>query len=164
MWAGSCSRMGITWMRFQMMRTWTLSPPNLWPLQHAPAAGAVLGTLPPVPSSRQNPLRWVLLTMPAESTWPIRGDRVWWELSSAPKHWKHWCSRKVSDLQLPLTWCFLARGPHLSHRVISRILEFSSAAGAEFGETTLIRARTEEFWFLWWETKLANRKTCRHLD
>lgn len=48
-----------------------------------------------------------------------------------------------------------ARGPHLGHRVIGGILQFSSALGAEFGETTFIRAGTGEFWLLWSGTKLA---------
>lgn len=36
-----------------------------------------------------------------------------------------------------------AGGPHLGQRVIGGILQFSSAVGAEFGETTFIRAGTE---------------------
>lgn len=67
------------------MRTWTSFLPSLWPLQRAPAAGAVLGTLPPVPSSRHNPLRWALVTTPAEPCWPFLGHRVQWGLQSAPE-------------------------------------------------------------------------------
>lgn len=52
-----------------------------------------------------------------------------------------------------------AGGPHLGHRMIGGILQFSSAVGAELGEITLIRAGTEEFWFLRRVTKLAKRKT-----
>lgn len=66
-----------------MMRTWTSFLPSLWPLQRAPAAGAVLGTLPPVLSSRHNPLRWALLTMPAEPCGPFLVHRVQWGRPSA---------------------------------------------------------------------------------
>lgn len=58
----------------------------------------------------------------------------------------------------PLPGASQARGPHLGHRVIGGILQFSSAIGAEFGETTFIRAGTDEFWFLWSVTKLAKEK------
>lgn len=68
--------MGIAWMRFQMTRTWTSFPPSLWPPQHAPAPGAVLGTLPPAPSSRHDSLRWALLTVLAELCWPFIGHTV----------------------------------------------------------------------------------------
>lgn len=91
------------------MRTWTSFPPSLWPPRRAPAVGAVLGTLSPVPSNRQAP-KWALLAVPMEPFGLFIGHRLQWELLSAPESLEV-LAWEVSYLQLPLTWCFSGQRP-----------------------------------------------------
>lgn len=99
-----------------MMRTWTLFPPSLWP-QHAPAAGAVLGTLSLVPSSRHKCLKQALLAIPADPFWLFIGHRL-----HSHNHLRYWPSGKSVTSSYPLPGASQAGGPHLGDRVICGIL------------------------------------------
>lgn len=94
------------------MRTWTSFLPSLWP-QRAPAAGAVLGTLPLVPSSRHKSLKQALLAMPADPFWLFIGHRL-----HSQNHLRYWPSGK----SVALTRCFSGRRPPSGDRVICGIL------------------------------------------
>lgn len=130
--------MAITWMRFQMMRTWTSFPLSLLPLPHALAAGAVLGNLP-VPSSSHIPPGCSLLVMRStEPQWPFMAQCT-----------GHGCQPRVTggtDLQTALTWCFSCQKPPSGSQATGESLQFSvgTVSGSHFN-----KGRSKDFlWFL----------------